>query len=91
MTKYLLRRLLVSIPVLIGITMATYLIMNLAPGDPVGGVWVVVGPEGGIDPAELDALSGAGARILRLGETVLRTSSAGPAALAVLNVALGRW
>jgi peptide/nickel transport system permease protein len=35
MTKYLLRRLIVSIPVLIGITMATYLIMNLAPGDPV--------------------------------------------------------
>ncbi len=35
MTKYLLRRLLISIPVLIGITMATYLIMNLAPGDPV--------------------------------------------------------
>ena len=64
---------------------------GVAPGDPVGGVWVVVGPEGGIDPAELDALSGAGARILRLGETVLRTSSAGPAALAVLNVALGRW
>src|SRR5688572_27235116 len=35
MTKYLLRRLIVSIPVLIGITMATYLIMNMAPGDPV--------------------------------------------------------
>jgi 16S rRNA (uracil1498-N3)-methyltransferase len=26
-----------------------------------------------------------------LGESVLRTSSAGPAALAVLNVTLGRW
>jgi len=35
MARYLLRRLVISIPVLIGITMATYLIANLAPGDPV--------------------------------------------------------
>ncbi len=62
-----------------------------APGDPLGGVLVVVGPEGGIDDGELAALAAAGARVLRLGDTVLRTSSAGPAALAVLNVALGRW
>lgn len=54
-------------------------------------VHVVVGPEGGFSDAELDALEAAGAKILVLGETVLRTSSAGPAALAVLNVALGRW
>jgi peptide/nickel transport system permease protein len=35
MGRYILRRLLISIPVLIGITMVTYLIVNLAPGDPV--------------------------------------------------------
>ena len=35
MGQYILRRLAVSIPVLIGITLATYLIVNLAPGDPV--------------------------------------------------------
>ncbi|RGE22386.1 16S rRNA (uracil(1498)-N(3))-methyltransferase [Leucobacter sp. wl10] len=52
---------------------------------------VVVGPEGGFADGELDALEAAGARTLALGETVLRTSSAGPAALAVLNAALGRW
>lgn len=52
---------------------------------------LVVGPEGGIAPAELDALQSAGARIVRLGDTVLRTSTAGPAALAVLNASLGRW
>lgn len=52
---------------------------------------LVVGPEGGIAPHELDAFRAAGAEIVRLGETVLRTSTAGPAALAVLNVALGRW
>ncbi len=52
---------------------------------------VVIGPEGGFDDTELDALESAGAHILVLGETVLRTSSAGPAAIAVLNTALGRW
>jgi 16S rRNA (uracil1498-N3)-methyltransferase len=52
---------------------------------------LVVGPEGGISDAELDSLTSAGAVRARLGDTVLRTSSAGPAALAVLNVALGRW
>ncbi len=61
-----------------------------APGDAVD-VLVVVGPEGGIAPEELDALIGAGARAVRLGPEVLRTSSAGPVALAVLSVRLGRW
>ncbi|HKP08415.1 MAG TPA: 16S rRNA (uracil(1498)-N(3))-methyltransferase, partial [Microbacterium sp.] len=40
---------------------------------------------------ELDALASAGARLVRLGDTVLRTSTAGPAALAVVSTALGRW
>ncbi|WP_374010633.1 16S rRNA (uracil(1498)-N(3))-methyltransferase [Leifsonia sp. LS-T14] len=52
---------------------------------------LVVGPEGGIAPQELAALRDAGAELVRLGATVLRTSTAGPAALAVLNAALGRW
>lgn len=52
---------------------------------------LVVGPEGGFADAELDALEAAGASVLVLGSTVLRTSSAGPAALAVLGAALGRW
>ncbi|WP_438352864.1 16S rRNA (uracil(1498)-N(3))-methyltransferase [Microbacterium sp. CJ88] len=52
---------------------------------------LVVGPEGGIAPEELTALTDAGARLVRLGETVLRTSTAGPAALAVVSAALGRW
>ena len=52
---------------------------------------VVIGPEGGFSDQELTALETAGADVLRLGSTVLRTSSAGPAGIAVLNVALGRW
>jgi len=64
---------------------------DAAEGDPINGAFLVVGPEGGLSDRELEALEAAGAVILRLGETVLRTSSAGPAALAVLNVALGRW
>ncbi|UNX53614.1 16S rRNA (uracil(1498)-N(3))-methyltransferase [Georgenia sp. TF02-10] len=52
---------------------------------------VVVGPEGGITDAELTALEAAGAQAVRLGPHVLRTSTAGPAALAVLAPALGRW
>ncbi len=52
---------------------------------------LVVGPEGGIAPAELSRLQAAGAELVRLGATVLRTSTAGPAALAVLSAKLGRW
>ncbi|TDP90219.1 16S rRNA (uracil1498-N3)-methyltransferase [Leucobacter luti] len=54
-------------------------------------LFLVVGPEGGFDDSELEALDTAGAQILTLGSTVLRTSSAGPAGLAVLNLVLGRW
>lgn len=55
-----------------------------------GDVVVVVGPEGGITPDEVAAFEAAGALTVRLGNTVLRSSSAGPAALAVLSAA-GRW
>jgi 16S rRNA (uracil1498-N3)-methyltransferase len=52
---------------------------------------VVVGPEGGLSPDEVDSLAAAGAEPVRLGDEVLRTSTAGPAAIAVLNAKLGRW
>jgi 16S rRNA (uracil1498-N3)-methyltransferase len=55
-----------------------------------GDVLVVVGPEGGISEREIQALRDAGARPVRLGSTILRASSAGPAALAVLS-ARQRW
>lgn len=59
-------------------------------GDPER-IVLVVGPEGGIAPEELERLGAAGARTVRLGPEVLRSSTAGPAALAVLSAALGRW
>jgi 16S rRNA (uracil1498-N3)-methyltransferase len=52
---------------------------------------LVVGPEGGIAPEEIERLVAAGAERSLLGDTVLRTSTAGPAAIAVLSAALGRW
>jgi 16S rRNA (uracil1498-N3)-methyltransferase len=52
---------------------------------------LVVGPEGGIAPIELDVLYAAGATGASLGDGILRTSTAGPAAIAVLSAKLGRW
>lgn len=52
---------------------------------------IVVGPEGGITPAELDLFESAGAVRVSLGSRILRSSTAGPAFLAAINGALGRW
>jgi 16S rRNA (uracil1498-N3)-methyltransferase len=60
------------------------------PLPDMGRIVVVVGPEGGIAQTELAAFVEAGGRPVRLGREVLRASSAGPAALAVINAA-GRW
>lgn len=62
-----------------------------AQADGAPEVLVVVGPEGGITDAEVAALEAARAQPVLLGPHVLRTSTAGPAALAVLAQRLGRW
>ncbi|WP_250009567.1 16S rRNA (uracil(1498)-N(3))-methyltransferase [Actinoplanes sp. M2I2] len=56
-----------------------------------GDIALVVGPEGGITDVELEAFTDAGATAVRLGREVLRTSTAGVAALSVLSARLGRW
>ncbi|MFE6762219.1 16S rRNA (uracil(1498)-N(3))-methyltransferase [Streptomyces sp. NPDC057689] len=56
-----------------------------------GEIVLVVGPEGGVSPDELAAFTAAGARTCRLGPSVLRTSTAGTAATALLLGRTGRW
>jgi 16S rRNA (uracil1498-N3)-methyltransferase len=56
-----------------------------------GEILFLVGPEGGISPTELDRFTGAGARLGLLAPHVLRSSTAGPAALAIAGDRLGRW
>jgi 16S rRNA (uracil1498-N3)-methyltransferase len=55
------------------------------------GLVVVVGPEGGLTDDEVTAFATVGARIVRLGPEILRTSTAGVATLAALLARSSRW
>lgn len=74
------------------------LVLDPTAGDGIGSldalsgnIAIVVGPEGGISENELDALQNVGAKRIRLGSEILRTSTAGVAAIAVLQAKLGAW
>ena len=54
-------------------------------------IYVLVGPEGGISDAEVEAFTKAGAGVCVLGSNILRASTAGPVALSLLARALGRF
>lgn len=54
-------------------------------------VTLIVGPEGGITDGEVAALVAAGAIAVRLGPSVLRTSTAAAVALGALGVLTPRW
>ncbi|MEV7345418.1 16S rRNA (uracil(1498)-N(3))-methyltransferase [Streptomyces sp. NPDC093544] len=56
-----------------------------------GEIVLVIGPEGGVSPEELALFTEAGAQAYRLGRSVLRTSTAGTAAAALLLGRTGRW
>lgn len=56
-----------------------------------GEVLLVVGPEGGISETELSLLENAGATRVHLGAGILRTSTAGVAAIAYLAGVTGQW
>ncbi len=45
---------------------------------------VIIGPEGGFGPSEVEAAKAAGAIPVSLGKTILRTETAGPAAVAMV-------
>ena len=36
MARYVLRRILISVPLLIGISVITFVVINMAPGGPIG-------------------------------------------------------
>lgn len=59
--------------------------------DQTDSLMLIVGPEGGISDDEIAALTGAGAVPVRLGPTVLRTSTAGAVALGALGALTPRW
>jgi len=65
--------------------------LSALPLPPSGGLVVIVGPEGGLSPAEVTTLTGAGAAGAHLGPTVLRASTAGVVAASVLLSRAGRW
>jgi 16S rRNA (uracil1498-N3)-methyltransferase len=56
-----------------------------------GDLLIVVGPEGGVTDDESAAFRAAGATARRLGPTVLRTSTAGAVAAAILLSRSSRW
>ena len=61
------------------------------PLPEAGEIVLIVGPEGGLTESEAAALTDAGAVLARLGPTVLRGSTAGAVATAVVLSASGRW
>jgi len=75
------------------------LVLHESAGNPLSEVplaelralTLVVGPEGGISDTELDALADAGGLVVRLGPTVLRTSTAAAVALGALGALTPRW
>jgi 16S rRNA (uracil1498-N3)-methyltransferase len=54
-----------------------------------GKIALVVGPEGGISEVELELFEKAGATRVHLGESILRTSTAGVAAIAAIQAITG--
>ncbi len=78
---------------------ATVLVLHESATGPLSGVdltqtpalTLIVGPEGGIADEELGALTAAGAVAVRLGPTVLRTSTAAAVGLGALGVLTPRW
>lgn len=54
-------------------------------------VMLIVGPEGGVSPDEIEGLTTAGAVPVCLGPTVLRTSTAAAVTLGAIGVLTSRW
>ena len=90
-TNDLVRRAAASVVLVLEPTAGVPLSRTTLAADDDRDILLIVGPEGGIAREELERFAEAGATAVRLGPTVLRTSTAGPAALAVVSGILGRW
>jgi 16S rRNA (uracil1498-N3)-methyltransferase len=65
--------------------------LETGAAEAVREVFLIVGPEGGISQREVTRLCGQGAVTALLGHHVLRSSTAGPAAVVLASDVLGRW
>ena len=54
-------------------------------------IFLIIGPEGGISSNELSIFENSGGKVVRLGETILRSAHAGFAAISAVQTKLGRW
>jgi 16S rRNA (uracil1498-N3)-methyltransferase len=63
--------------------------LSALPSAPAGGVVIAIGPEGGWSPRDRQQLADAGFQGLQLGPRILRTETAGLAAIAALQARLG--
>lgn len=61
-------------------------LLAMNPAKPIG---IVVGPEGGFEPEEIEALRSAGAEIIGLGRRILRTETASLALIALIQYECG--
>jgi 16S rRNA (uracil1498-N3)-methyltransferase len=62
--------------------------MEFRPNEEIN---LIVGPEGGISEAELKAFGAMGYQVAKLGNSVLRASTAGPVAVSVIRTMLRNW
>jgi len=88
-TEELVARVATTPTLLLHETAAVPLASVELPGS--GDLLLVVGPEGGVTDREVRALTAAGAIAVRLGSSVVRTSTAGAAAVAVVSARTSRW
>jgi 16S rRNA (uracil1498-N3)-methyltransferase len=62
---------------------------DVLPAEPPGSLTIVVGPEGGLTTSEIETLENGDARVVTLGDRILRTETAGIAAAAIVGYAYG--
>jgi 16S rRNA (uracil1498-N3)-methyltransferase len=78
-----------GVPVVVLHESASARLREVLPPSAPDALIVVIGPEGGLAPSEVNALRERGAAVATLGERILRTDTAGPIAAAIIGYAYG--